>query len=81
MLMQVAWSWTDFVNVASRQGQIRAASSLAISNFYQTLFLTASMKTNQFVNFSVLVRWQIDWQLPHRIASQLPAKIAATDDC
>lgn len=33
MLMQVAWSWTAFVNSASRQGLIRAASSSAGSMY------------------------------------------------
>lgn len=37
MLMQVGWSWTAFVNSASRQGQIRAASSSAGIQFLSDL--------------------------------------------
>ena len=45
MLMQVAWSWTAFANSASRQGQIRAASSLAGLIFVSNPYPKASLKS------------------------------------
>jgi hypothetical protein len=45
VLMQVAGSWTAFVNLASRQGQIRAASSLAGLIFVSNPYPKASLKS------------------------------------